>query len=169
MWRSRVWSSDGAAQASTQASRSPTVMEELLERRCCVRGYHIYKEVWAAAVGEVLICEREPDNTLDRYTVAVKRKGTIVGHLPRKITRMCSLFLWRSGSITCTVTGHRRYSANLPQGGLEVPCSLLFKRNLQAKEDLENKFSATVNMIIKHDPFIIKLVMLHAWVQFVWR
>ena len=36
------------------------------------------------------------------------------------------------------------------------------KRNLEAKEDLEDKFSATVNMIIKHDPFIIKLVMLHA-------
>lgn len=38
------------------------------------------------------------------------------------------------------------------------------KRNLKDKEDLEDKFSATVNMIIKNDPFIIKLhvVMLHA-------
>ena len=104
-------------------------MEELLERRCCVRGYHVYREVWAAAVGEVLICERESDNASDRYTVAVKREGTIVGHLPRKMTRVhvCSLFLRRGGSITCIVTGHRRYSADLPQGGLEVPCSLLFK------------------------------------------
>ena len=37
-------------------------MEELIERCCCVRGYHVYKEVWEAAVGEVLICEGEPDS-----------------------------------------------------------------------------------------------------------
>ena len=125
-------------------------MEELLERRCCVRDYHVYKEVWAAAVGEVLICEREPDNASDRYAVAVKREGTIVGHLSRKVTRVCSLFLRRGGSITCIVTRHRRYSADLPQGRLEVPCPMLTsvqgdtKRNLEAKEDLEDKFSATV-------------------------
>ena len=37
---------------------------------------------------QLLICKREPDNALDRYTVAVKREGTIVGHLPRKMTRV---------------------------------------------------------------------------------
>ena len=29
---------------------------------CCVRGYHVYKDVWAAAIGEVLACSREPTN-----------------------------------------------------------------------------------------------------------
>ena len=28
-------------------------MEEVFERKCCIRGYHIYEEVWEAAVGEV--------------------------------------------------------------------------------------------------------------------
>ena len=23
---------------------------------CCVRGYHIYKSIWAAAIGELLVC-----------------------------------------------------------------------------------------------------------------
>ena len=32
--------------------------------------------------GEVLTCEREPDNDLDRYAIAVKKEGTIVGHFP---------------------------------------------------------------------------------------
>ena len=27
----------------------------------CVRGYHVYKDMWAAAIGEVLVC-REPTN-----------------------------------------------------------------------------------------------------------
>ena len=35
-------------------------MEEFFERKCCIRGYHVYKEEWEAAVGEVLVCEREP-------------------------------------------------------------------------------------------------------------
>ena len=28
------------------------------EMACCVRGYHIYKNIWAAAIGEVLMCRR---------------------------------------------------------------------------------------------------------------
>ena len=32
------------------------------EIACCVRGYHIYKDMWAAAIGEVLVCSREPTN-----------------------------------------------------------------------------------------------------------
>ena len=33
------------------------------EMACCVRGYHVYKDLWAAAFGEVLVCNREPTNT----------------------------------------------------------------------------------------------------------
>ena len=32
------------------------------EVACCVRGYHVYKDMWAAAIGEVLVCSREPTN-----------------------------------------------------------------------------------------------------------
>ena len=32
------------------------------EMACCVRGYHVYKDTWAAAIGEVLVCNREPTN-----------------------------------------------------------------------------------------------------------
>ena len=70
---------------------------------CCVRGYHVYKDVWAATVGEVLACRREPSNASDRYAIAVLKRGSIIGHLPRKISKVC-LFL-RGGCICCTVTG----------------------------------------------------------------
>ena len=59
---------------------------------CCIQGYHVYKEILEAAVGEVLMCTREPYNALDRYTVSVNKAGTVIGHLPRKLTRLCSLF-----------------------------------------------------------------------------
>ena len=104
------------------------------EKACSVRGYHVYREVWEAAVGEVLACEREPRNAEDKYAVAVKKDGTIVGHLPRKVSRVCSLFLRRGGHIRCTVTGRRSYSADLPQGGLEIPCILLFDKITEPKE-----------------------------------
>jgi len=28
------------------------------EIACCVRGYHVYKDIWAAAIGDVLVCHR---------------------------------------------------------------------------------------------------------------
>ena len=74
---------------------------------------YIYKEIWEAVVGEILACEREPKNAADRYAVAVKKDGTIIGHLPRKVSGVCSLFVRRGRIIHCTVTG-RRYSGDLP-------------------------------------------------------
>ena len=32
------------------------------EIACCVRGYHVYKDIWAAAIWEVLVCSTEPIN-----------------------------------------------------------------------------------------------------------
>ena len=66
-------------------------------------GYHIL-QVWAAAVDKELVCEREMDNSYDLYAVAVKRMGNIIGHLPRKLSKLCSLFLRRGGAMVCLVS-----------------------------------------------------------------
>ena len=92
-----------------------------------VRGYHVYGDVWAASLGEELPCQREDGNHYDPYAVGVVKDGTIVGHLPRKISCVCSLYLRRSGTILCRVSGSRRYSGDLVQGGLEIPCILTFE------------------------------------------
>ena len=84
------------------------------ERALCVCGFHMYCDVWEAAIGEVLDCEREPGNAKDRYAVAVKKDATVIGHLPRKISHVSSLFLRQGGSVQCTVTGRRRYSFDQP-------------------------------------------------------
>ena len=102
-----------------------------------MRGYHVYPDIWVAVVGEELACEKEPTNVSDRYAVAVIKGGVIIGHLPRKISKICSLFLRRGGSISCIVSGGRRYSADLPQGGLEIPCNLLFKGKAKAMDKLK--------------------------------
>ena len=101
----------------------------------CIRGYHVYQSVWMPVLGEELICLREPFNSVDRYAVCVKKDDDIVGHLPKKISRICSLFLCRGGNISCIVAGSRRYSSDLSQGGLEIPCSLLFRGK---QKDVQN-------------------------------
>ena len=63
------------------------------------------------------------------YAVAVLKLDIIVGHITRAISAACYVFLGLAGStISCKVTGLRRYSADLPQGGFEIPCSIKFKR-----------------------------------------
>ena len=56
-------------------------MEEFV-RVCCIRGYmyHVYRDVWEAAVGEELACEREPHNTHDCYAVAVGHSNHLWGY-----------------------------------------------------------------------------------------
>ena len=60
-----------------------------------MRGYHAYQ---VAVVGEELACQLV--SASDRYAVAVIEGGVIIGHLPRKIPKVCSLFLTRGGSIS---------------------------------------------------------------------
>ena len=41
-------------------SRYASTMCAEMEIPSCVRGYHVYKDIWAAAVRELLMCSREP-------------------------------------------------------------------------------------------------------------
>jgi len=54
----------------------------------CIRGYHVYGEVWTAVLDKQLLCEREVGNVVDQYTIAMKNDASItVGHLQQNI--MC--------------------------------------------------------------------------------
>ena len=92
------------------------------EKASVVRGHHIYKSLWTPEVNEVLLLRRETGNEHDEYAVAVLKASTVVGHVPREISRICWFFLRRGGQITCSITGHRRFG-----NGLEVPCVYIFR------------------------------------------
>ena len=96
------------------------------ETDSCVRGFHIYQDIWTPVIGEELLCEREEGNPNDRYAVSVLNVSTVVGHVPRHISTLCNVFLRRGGSISCIITGRRQYSRDLPQGGMEIPCKYRF-------------------------------------------
>ncbi len=77
----------------------------------------------------------------DRYAVSVLKGGTIVGHLPKQFSVGCSVFIRRGGIIKCEVKGPRRFSADLPQGGLEIPCTLLIEDEKREVKKLLRVFS----------------------------
>ena len=55
--------------------------------RTAVRGYHVYKEVWALVIGEEFVCRQERGNDHDRHAVSVHKEGKdVLGHLPREIS-----------------------------------------------------------------------------------
>ena len=82
---------------------------------------------WTSTLGEELQCLRENSNNKDPYTVAVMQRHNVVGHILRRMLAVCLLSLRRGGSIYRVVTASRHYSANLPLGGLEVPCTWRFR------------------------------------------
>ena len=78
---------------------------ETIEVASCVWGHHVYNRIWTPTLGEELQCITEDSNDSDPYTVAVMKWDDIVGHVPRRISAACSLFLRRAGMTDCIMTG----------------------------------------------------------------
>ena len=107
-----------------------------------IRGYHI--EIWTPHTGEILLIRKEAGNVHDRRTVALlKADGTVVGHVPREVSRIFWHYLGHSGTITCEVTGRRKYGK-----GLEVPCVYKFLGN----EKIVNKMRSIMQKPTRISP-----------------
>ena len=78
-------------------------------------------------------------NRHDPYAVATLSDGRVIGHMPGKISPVCSIFIWRGGSITCAISDCRRYSADLEQGGLEIPCKIKFLTSSSVEKEKAEK------------------------------
>ena len=92
----------------------------------CVRGYHVYKNTWEPYHGECLCCSREHYNRTDPFAVAVMKGEDTVGRVPRRFSCATNLFLQSGGVVSCEISGARRYSRDLPQGGVKIPCVYTF-------------------------------------------
>ena len=67
--------------------------------------------------------------------------------MPRNISTLCSLFLRRGGAIFCVVTGRRRYSRDLRQGGMEIPCKYRFVGNGTEIKKVQSYITKPVNYL----------------------
>ena len=66
-----------------------------LTMQAMVRGYHVYKLIWDAAAcdDDILPCEKEVGNPHDPSSITVKKGTVVVGHMLRKISTICSIFI----------------------------------------------------------------------------
>ena len=81
-------------------------------------------------LGEILPCTRELGNTHNIFAVKVTKDGETVGHVLRRLARPARFS--NGGVISCEVIDpNRRYSRDLAQGGLEIPCKFKFQGNQQ--------------------------------------
>ena len=89
----------------------------------CVRGYHVCKDIWIPVIGETLTTKPKFGNPHDPYAVAVVTSDdTVVG-----LYQLSAIYFYEEGGIIIVqIIGRRKRSTDLPQGGLEVPCSLTF-------------------------------------------
>ena len=95
----------------------------------CIRSFHIYNSLWTSEdYNGSLKCTRESGNVFDPYAVAVvNSRGTTLGHVPCSVSAVLSMVLLRNNTdSTCNVIGNPRYSADLPQRRLELPCHYTF-------------------------------------------
>ena len=81
-------------QLNTHACVSSRVMDdEMLPCNMCLS--HLLYSIWNSCVGEIFYCETGRHNLHDRLTVSVKKWDITVGHIPLKVSRMCTLFIRR--------------------------------------------------------------------------
>ena len=104
-------------------------------------GYHEYIHIWESpSPTDNLFCQWEIRNPHDTHAVAIKGNvtgddgtTTTVGHVPRKLSAICSIFIRRGDTINYVANDTRCYSVDLPQCGLEIPCGLNFTAKTQSE------------------------------------
>ena len=72
---------------------SSSVPGKTFQLTSCIRGFHVYESAWTPTHHESLYCSRVEENVHDPYAVKVAKLGIVVGHLPKKISVTCFLFL----------------------------------------------------------------------------
>ena len=108
----------------------------VIEDRSHVWGNYVYCTIWTPVLGKLLSCKRELDNAKDRYAaIAVCRvDGIIVGHIPRKISFLCRVFIKGGSTIQCIVNGDCQYSHDLPQGVWKYPVCWCLVSTVEEKD-----------------------------------
>ena len=90
----------------------------------------MYQDIWKPVIGETLNCIHERNNDHDRYAIAATKRlpgclsDSIVGYLPREISRYTRFLISRGGNVKVTVVNSKYRRFPLIQGGLEIPVTV---------------------------------------------
>ena len=85
-----------------------------------ITGHYHYRHIWTPKVDEELTTSPEVDNQYDEFAVSVlKNNDTIVGHVPRQISKEITMLLKSGGSVKAKVIAK---PLNTRVWGIRVPC-----------------------------------------------
>ena len=108
----------------------PILVEREFTVESCVRGHHVYQKEWEAEIGSKLTAQyktRPGALVQDKYAIALKQKDVTVGHIPKFLSKITYFYLKHGGDLLVEIIGKRKYSRDLPQGGMELPALYVFK------------------------------------------
>ena len=107
-----------------------------------MRGFHVYQYIWKPVIRETLHYIHERNNNHDRYAIAATKRlpgqlaDSIVGHLPREISRCTRLLISRGEHVKVTVIDSKHQRSPLVQGGLEIPVTVCIENVSTSKNVL---------------------------------
>ena len=123
---------------------------EFFKILCASRGYHVYREIWRPKTDQSLIILPEKNNLHDPYSMGFFTRipgkitnKTLVGHIPREISRFCLYFTKYGGVLSATVRETKFRRSPLPQGGLEIPITL-YIRKAESTDNIYNQMKGFV-------------------------
>ena len=129
------------------------ILERDISAACCIRGYHIYNWTqWTTEIGSILTSEPEkrPGALVeDKYAIAIISNNQTVGHVPKFLSKLTFFFLKHGTTLTVKVTRERRYSFDLPQGGMEIPAEFSYKS--EKKKLIDQMKEKALDEIKKYD------------------
>lgn len=88
---------------------------------------------------EVLPVKHESRNCHNRYAITVVKRlpgtlvVTVVGHLPREISRFTYFIIVHRAKVSCKVMDVHNRRSPVGQGGLEIPCKVIVEMEMMRK------------------------------------
>ena len=121
-------------------------------------GYHYYRKCWSPKIEENLICSHKRNNTFDKSAIKTcKEDGEIVSHLPNELSCTLKFLLDRGAKISAVLISTHYRRSPLVQGGMEIPCKVMFEMSLTLKNmQLMDRLMELIKTLYKpHSPMIL--------------
>ena len=67
-----------------------------------------------------------------------------MGNLPKLLSKLTHFFVKHAGKIRFGITGSKRHSSDVEQGGLEIPAKIIFRNSNEIINEMKKKLAQTI-------------------------
>jgi hypothetical protein len=124
------------------AANPPMVVQ--FEMQCASRGFHEYRSIWNPRRGQQLQVQADIGSVHDPFSMELCaplpnaiEPVSVIGHLPREISRFCRYFVNYGGDLEARVTDTQHRRSPIPSGGLEIPILLTVTKGMSGDTVME--------------------------------